>query len=74
MNFTPYVFAPLLASISSLPVFKISSVPSTVVLDARAVVNRNSLIVCDESGQTKFPFSFAILSWGELECAVADLS
>ena len=25
-----------------------------------------SLVVCDESGHTKFPFSFAILSWGEL--------
>ena len=26
----------------------------------------NSLVVCDESGHTKFPFSFAVLSWGEL--------
>jgi len=26
----------------------------------------NSLVLCDESGHTKFPFSFAILSWGEL--------
>jgi len=26
----------------------------------------NSLVSCDESGHTKFPFSFAILSWGEL--------
>ena len=28
---------------------------------------KNSLVVCDESGLTKFPFSFVILSWGELE-------
>jgi len=27
---------------------------------------RKQLVVCDESGHTKFPFSFAILSWGEL--------
>lgn len=26
----------------------------------------NSQVSCDESGLTKFPFSFAILSWGEL--------
>jgi hypothetical protein len=25
-----------------------------------------SLVVCDESGHTKFPFSSVILSWGEL--------
>ncbi|KAK4448007.1 hypothetical protein QBC34DRAFT_381839 [Podospora aff. communis PSN243] len=25
-----------------------------------------SLVVCDESGHTKFPFSFVILSWDEL--------
>ena len=25
-----------------------------------------SLVVCDESGHTKFPFSLASLSWGEL--------
>ena len=36
--------------------------------------NWNSLVVCDESGHTKFPFSFAILSWGKLGWAVADLS
>jgi len=23
-------------------------------------------VTCDESGHTKFPFSFAVLSWGEL--------
>jgi len=27
---------------------------------------KNSLVVCDESGHTKFPFSFVVLSWGEL--------
>jgi hypothetical protein len=27
---------------------------------------QNSLVVCDESGHTKFPFSFVVLSWGEL--------
>jgi hypothetical protein len=27
---------------------------------------KNSLVVCDESGHTEFPFSFVILSWGEL--------
>jgi len=26
----------------------------------------NSLVTCDESGHTKFPFSFVILSYGEL--------
>jgi hypothetical protein len=26
----------------------------------------HSLVVCDESGHTKFPFSFVVLSWGEL--------
>ena len=26
----------------------------------------NSLVVCDESGHTKFPFSFVVLSWDEL--------
>ena len=25
-----------------------------------------SPVVCDESGHTKFPFSFVVLSWGEL--------
>jgi len=33
-----------------------------------------SLVIWDESGHTKFPFSFTILSWGELGWAVADLS
>jgi len=27
---------------------------------------RNSLVVCDESRQTKFPFSFVVLSWSQL--------
>ena len=29
-------------------------------------VSYNSLVICDESGHAKFPFSFAVLSWGEL--------
>ena len=33
----------------------------------------NRLVVCDESGHTQFPFSFAILSWGALGWAVSDL-
>jgi len=31
-----------------------------------AYVACSSLVVCDESGHTKFPFSFVVLSWGEL--------
>ena len=38
-----------------------------------SAVSRNSLVFCYESGHTKFPFSFAILNWGELGWAVADL-
>jgi hypothetical protein len=33
---------------------------------------QNCLVVCDECGQTKFPFSFVLLSGDELEWAVAD--
>jgi hypothetical protein len=32
-----------------------------------------SLVVCDESGHTKFPFSFVLLSWGGLGWGVTDL-
>ena len=32
-----------------------------------------SLVVCDESGHTKFPFSFVILSWGELWLSCPEL-
>jgi len=37
----------------------------------------NSLVVCDESGHTKFPFSFVVLSWvslGELWLICPELS
>jgi len=34
----------------------------------------NSLVVCDESGLTKFPLSFAVLSWGELSLICSELS
>ena len=35
---------------------------------------RNSLVVCDKSGHAKFPFSFVILSWGELWLTCPELS
>jgi len=34
---------------------------------------RNSLVVCDESGHTKFPFPFVVLSWGELRLICPEL-
>ena len=33
-----------------------------------------SLVICDESRHTKFPFSFAILSWGMLWLICPELS
>jgi len=33
-----------------------------------------NLVIRDESGHTKFPFSFAIVSWGELWLICPELS
>jgi ankyrin repeat protein len=49
--------------------------PDTSQADGRHFETReeHSLVVCDESGHTKFPFSFAILSWGELRLICPEL-
>jgi len=40
----------------------------------RFFVYQNSLVVCDKSGHTKFPFLFVVLSWGELWLICPKLS
>ena len=39
--------------------------PSFDSIGRRSAQLTSSLVVCDECGHTKFPFSFVILSWGE---------